>query len=370
MSTVYTLDPTNRVTGITIPSDGDAPIKVADVNPAFVGIGDLAANAIARVEPMADIVALAAIPTPSNGLTRYVLGYGLYTFQTAPPGLPDVSPFLVPSGDATPGRWVSHFTVMQPSVVTPILDTITPLASLAALAAIAAPTNNLTRYVLGYGTYTFKTASPLAGYISPRGVAATDATPGSWISHRALYDFEAATGVSIVAPPRDIIGISPLIAFNATRDALDEAGASAQITRYATGVAFTNPNTANTDARQLYFDITPRLLHGAYLASVVVGLAPVPHASVPTRPPRMFVFRHHLKTWTATQENLYTAGHYEDTGHANGAAYSAVHKFGGAMDQNHLIDKTNYAYTLCVVNEAGATSLGGLIITHFEFTHT
>jgi hypothetical protein len=49
MSTTEAGDPTNYPTSITIPSDGDGPIKAADVNVAFEGLADRTAYAYARL---------------------------------------------------------------------------------------------------------------------------------------------------------------------------------------------------------------------------------------------------------------------------------------------------------------------------------
>ena len=109
MSSVYTLTPTNRATGITIPSDGDTPIKAADVNPALQAAADLAANAIARIEPLVSVAALAALLVPVDGMVRLVRGHGLYTFLAGAGAvsLGSNSPFLVTPGDGTVGRWIA-----------------------------------------------------------------------------------------------------------------------------------------------------------------------------------------------------------------------------------------------------------------------
>ena len=107
MSSAYVYVPTNRPTGATLPSDGDAPIKAADVNPALQAAGDLAANTIARLEPLANIAALAAILVPTNNLQRYVLGFGLYTFSTGLSAL-NSPPFTVAATDGTVGKWISE----------------------------------------------------------------------------------------------------------------------------------------------------------------------------------------------------------------------------------------------------------------------
>ncbi len=113
MSAPYDFVPTNRPTGVTLPSDGDAPIKAADVNPALQYIGDLAANSIARLEPVASLAALAAITTPANNQQRYVVGYGVYTFKTTTPLLVNASPWSIAATDATPGRWIADNALVR-----------------------------------------------------------------------------------------------------------------------------------------------------------------------------------------------------------------------------------------------------------------
>ncbi len=67
MPTTYNGDPTNFPTGITIPSDGDGPIKAADVNPAFEGLMDCtrALRPLVRVAPFRP-TSRNATPEPSG----------------------------------------------------------------------------------------------------------------------------------------------------------------------------------------------------------------------------------------------------------------------------------------------------------------
>jgi hypothetical protein len=101
-----TFNGTNAPTAAMGPADGDAPIQAADVVPGIQAAGDTAWNALLRVQPLATLAALRAITTPADGLTRYVLGYGLYTFKTTHGLLVTVEPWAVAATDATPGRWV------------------------------------------------------------------------------------------------------------------------------------------------------------------------------------------------------------------------------------------------------------------------
>jgi hypothetical protein len=124
MSTTYNLITTSRPTGITIPVDGDTPIKAADVVPALQATGDLANNAIVRLEPVASLAALAAILVPTDGQQRYVVGYGVYTFKTTTPLLVNASPWSIAATDATPGQWIADTALSRvPSYQTRKLET-------------------------------------------------------------------------------------------------------------------------------------------------------------------------------------------------------------------------------------------------------
>ncbi len=290
MSSAYTYNPAIRPTGATLPSDGDAPIKAADVNPALQAAGDLAANAIIRLEPLANI---------------------------------------------------------------------------AALAAILAPTNNLQRYVLGFGLYVFRTASPLIMNVSPFAVAPADATPGYWISSDALLRLGVSSGPSYRwVPGRNPFGITNEIAFSDTQD--DLAGSLAtDIKRYVTGTAFANRNTASTNARQMYFDLTPHLIHGARLNVVYATIVAVSHATLPSRLPRLAVLRHPVDAYSPTMANLYSGTYFQDAP-ASTAAFAAPHEFGGALDQNNEIDLNEFTYWAFVANEASTNAEAGLIVGGFE----
>ena len=123
MSTTYNLITTSRPTGITVPVDGDTPIKAADVVPALQATGDLANNAISRLEPVASLAALAALLVPTDGMQRYVVGYGVYTFKTTTPLLVNASPWSIAATDATPGKWIADTALSRvPSYQTRKLD--------------------------------------------------------------------------------------------------------------------------------------------------------------------------------------------------------------------------------------------------------
>jgi len=114
---LITYDGTNAPTSTMGPADGDAPIQASDVVPGLQAAGDVAWNALLRVTPLATIAALAAIATPTNGLTKYVLGFGFYTFQTTVTTITTGEPYVVAAADATPGRWVSQVVFMRQGAV-------------------------------------------------------------------------------------------------------------------------------------------------------------------------------------------------------------------------------------------------------------
>lgn len=290
MSSVHNFVPTNRATGVTIPSDGDAPIKAADVNPAIQAIGDLAANAIARVEPVATTAALAAIAAPTDGLTRYVLGFGFYTFKMAVPTITTVDPWVIAATDATPGRWISQDVFLR-----------------------------------------------------------IGATGGGATSFRKF-------------PAHAPFGVSAEVAFSVNQDALTGSLVT-DVTTTVSGSAFTSANTGTTNTRQLYFDLAPYLIHGATLSSVYAGITPAAHGALPARMPRLAVFRYAIDPYSSTHVNLYSGIYFEDTS-PNVGAFTASHEFGGTLDQNQTIDLNEYAYQ-CFVSNEGSTNAQNLMSVNY-----
>lgn len=92
---------------LTLPADGET-IEAVDVNAPLQALGDGLTFESARTVPLADLVALAAITTPADGLVRHVLGFGWYVFKTS--ATAGLSPFRIAATDATAGGWLSSTT--------------------------------------------------------------------------------------------------------------------------------------------------------------------------------------------------------------------------------------------------------------------
>jgi len=112
MSTTY-----GTASAITIPSDGDT-IDAADVNTPFAAIWD-------QHDVLADTAALTAILVPTHGLVRYVRGNGHYVFVDSGTYSASTvqSPWILASGDGTPGRWVLDLTSQAVTTVTRVIRT-------------------------------------------------------------------------------------------------------------------------------------------------------------------------------------------------------------------------------------------------------
>lgn len=105
MPTIYAGNPASYATNITLPSDGD-PRSAASVNVPLEALADRTAFLLAGgMNVLADLTALAAITTPSDGMVRHVLGHGHFVFKTS--ATTGLSPFRVAAADATPGGWVA-----------------------------------------------------------------------------------------------------------------------------------------------------------------------------------------------------------------------------------------------------------------------
>lgn len=93
-----------RLTVVPSPDDGDAR-TAASVNQSSEALGDGVEWASAQLDVLADLAALTAITSPPNGMTRYVVGHGLFTFQTS--ATTGLAPFRLAADDLTAGGWVA-----------------------------------------------------------------------------------------------------------------------------------------------------------------------------------------------------------------------------------------------------------------------
>ncbi len=101
---------------ILLPSDG-TNIDAADVNDPMQELGDGIVHLQERTDVLANLAALTAITTPTNGLVRFVKGCGTYSFDTASADPVD-TPFVLNADDLTTGQWLAGSAMRRSAVRT------------------------------------------------------------------------------------------------------------------------------------------------------------------------------------------------------------------------------------------------------------
>lgn len=238
-------------------------------------------------------------------------------------------------------------------------------ATLFALQSILVPTNGMRRFVRGYGTYTFRTTTPLLVNSTPWSLPALDATPGAWISDQALSRVPSYQTRKLDNP----LGITGLTTWGIGSGVL-EFMTDTDVQRYVQGVGFKTVNTGASSYRIYHFNIDNFLVDRARLTQVSLSILPAVHASLPAALPQFTVIRHATNPWTAASisapNNLLSSGSFVDNG-VTLAQYNVAHKFGGSLDQNNDVDLDNYTYSIVVANEGGTNAIQGLFIGPFEY---
>jgi hypothetical protein len=296
MSSVYNLITTSRPTGITVPVDGDTPIKAADVVPALQATGDLANNAIARLEPLATIAALAAILVPTNDLQRYVLGFGLYTFSTA-------------------------------------------------LTAISSP---------------------------PFTVAATDGTPGKWVSEDYYKRIGSRTNDSfnfVWMKPTNPIGVSTLVTPAITNDNFPSPPWT-DLATYVNLVSHVGTNAGSALAKVVAWDLDPWLVDNTRLEEVVAHVRGAGgHAGLPALMPKLAVMRYPNDPLAPATAPECLATSIVTDGSASAAAYDTLHTITFACSQYLDIEKNEYSYYVTLSNEGHTNASSGFEMYGFRLRY-
>lgn len=236
-----------------------------------------------------------------------------------------------------------------------------PLASLAALAAIATPADGTVRHILGFGLYVFKTSATTG--LSPFRVAATDLTAGGWVSSTAHQ-----TTITRIHVPAGL----PNYLLSVGAPAVGGPGAPTNVTDISFGVgafAFLTVVTGSSIAKGLVCGLDSVLVDGATLTLVRVRwVANNSHASLPNLMPKMYVDR---IVFGSTNASLLSTGSglSVDTS-ASAAAYITPHWNSFTPDQNNVIDKSTYSYSLGMFNEGGTNALTGAGAYAIEITQT
>lgn len=249
------------------------------------------------------------------------------------------------------------------SVANGVAFLATTVASLAALAAVAAPADGTTRHVLGFGWYSFKTSATTG--LSPFRVAAADLTPGGWLASHAYQ-----TSVVRLAHPRFLphLGVSaasPIIA------PTGKMPVDAEIGNVRPGeLYFVTAVTGSSTALAAIVAIDSLLVDGATLTLARLNWEANPgHAGLPVLMPKYGIAR--IDFGGSAPTNLLSTGSgLAADASANIAAYNAAHWNSFVPDQNNIVDRTQYNYYLVVWNEGGTNALVGASCRSIELTQT
>jgi len=312
MSSVYT--PTAVALGnITIPIGSDARTATSITAP-LQAVADGVLHVQNRTDALADLTALAAITTPTDGLVRTVELFGTYVFDSGYSTTD--SPWSIAAADATPGRW---------------------------------------RHVL----------STLRGGAS--GLAGLDASSRVEILGAGWPVFEAGSrSRTIAVPMHSMLGTEGNVT-RAKSATFSAVGIDAAYCSLINGRAsFANaPGAALSQGIIVCLD--PWLHDGATLSQVTMQLeGAAGHVGLPATQASFGVFR--VPKLSLGFTSLLAAGDWLTDSQASTAAYEASHALTMTPDQNNVIDRSAYSYYAQAFDEFGANSAAGLSIYGFELT--
>ena len=243
------------------------------------------------------------------------------------------------------------------------------LDTLVALQAILVPTHGLTRYVRGYGHYTFVTSGTYSATTaqSPWILTATDGTAGRWAHQDAAMAI--ATIGRRVNLSRSVIGVTAITAKSGTIGGpFDEIPSTATpiLNFFTVGLWFADVNNTTASTRHLIVSIDDALCHGATLETASLYLqGKAGHAGLPAVMPGLSIVR--WDATIATVQSLRAAGMVDDASGTT-AAYQALHGITFTPDQYNVIDKGNYNYGAVICNEADTNALNQLRLYGLELT--
>ncbi len=245
-----------------------------------------------------------------------------------------------------------------------------PLANLAALIAITTPDDGLVKHVIGFGWYVFKTSATTGYY--PFRIAATDATPGGWVSSTAHE-----TSRQVLINCAEVAGISS-----------DSAGSRAESTPGTGphdfgGIAMADadigagfyPLCVFTGATKSFAFLLPldAYMHdGATLTEADLYLRPVSgHGALPTRQPQIAIVRTSRFGYSPTPEALKsTGGGLAQLAAVSTVAYEDDNVIAFVANQNNVIDRTVYTYSAFIWDEGGTNAIVGNRFAALRLTFT
>lgn len=245
------------------------------------------------------------------------------------------------------------------------------LADLTALAAITTPANGLVRHVTGQGLYVFQTSATTG--VSPYRVAAADATPGGWLSSHAHQTTQTRLVSASNMPMPWVLNAATTPWTVGQVNVPGVPAAAATDIQLLNGQLQVNISvtTGSAVARALRFPIDQFLVDGATLSSITMRMQGASgHAALPALMPQFGVIRNDADGTSGGTANLLTSGSGLVTDPtALLATYVAAHSVVFTPNQNNVIDKTQYSYSLIWWNEGSTNSIVGQLINSFSFVH-
>ena len=248
------------------------------------------------------------------------------------------------------------------------------LADIAALAAIAAPTNGLVRTVRGFGLYEFRTSATTG--LSPFRVAAGDATVGGWVSGTAYETAKTARAYLGQFSPLASKSAGALAAVGLNYAVLFAPATATDIDLSAFGF-MTRQASVGANNWHFHVPLNALLIDGATLASATLRCRPAgSHVGLPTRQISLCLIRN---TFTGSSgssmpnpDRLISApasGHVALAA-ASTAAYEADQGLVYTPNQNNVINKSLYSYAALIADEGGANALAGAAFASIELAMT
>lgn len=232
----------------------------------------------------------------------------------------------------------------------------TPLATLAALAAIAAPADGTMRFVRGQGVFVFDSAASLT--ISPFTIAASDATPGMWVSATAHETsvtrwipasyISGVSGTASGGPATDIPSCDP-IGFVSTG-----IGAAFRAGLMKVGLA----STSLTNAYGFQMPIDEFLIDGSTIASATLLYRPTAHGATPLQQPRFGLIRMpKAGPYTTIPTTLLSTGGglVQDSG----GTYVSDRALLFTPNQNNVVNRSLYSYCALIWDEHSTNAVLG-----------
>lgn len=291
-------------------------------------LGDRTAYLKAILSPFDDLAALKAVPSPKNGLIRFVHRYGFYIYDSAMDRDDADDPFYLAADDGTAGAWLHEL-----------------FGALGTAGGIPQLRFGKELLVADPGFPIFETWRTKVRAVSLHDYRITELTTTRAKSARFVpfYAVQGMYGAGGLAPN----------------------GGDAD---FSDGVFTFRYAPAPLIAQGISINLDPYVHDGALLMTVKAQVQPAAsHAGLPQTPWSMGVFR--KPKFAAGLTSLQSAGDFWPDIQASLTAYQANHAVTVTLNQNRTIDRESYTHSLQIWNEHGSNSLAGLKVFGLEISH-